>query len=274
MNEKMLMRKQGTGALTGSSVHAQMPGKAKVYLKRAGLLTAGLLFTALSLEKAFPQAKPASSNSQEKTAPAAVQSKSVEVVGMELTMRQAVAKASRKGYRILSNAEMDATLSSGKLPAKVKYAHPPPNMVKEAPEYWTGTLVAYKAPGEMLGKTIEFQGMVVAVPAAWQDKKDVMIVCEHPAFTIGKHGTVELNNPDLVPMHAQDGWYVKDKHGIPSGKPSNSDDAKARFMVKAKGTYIGLIQRTNIDRFGIRYDLGYMYLDGYQYSRCCVLGEK
>ena len=162
----------------------------------------------------------------------------------DMTMLEAVKKASELGGIIRSNIKVD-TLINGEL---AKKAFPP---------FLTGTLVAYGTPGKPLGKTIKCGDLTLAVPLEWQGMKDVAIVCEHPNFTIDDNGTIKLNKAEVVSFPAKDGWRMPDKYGIPNGVPVSGDEGQenakyaskennyidTRYLLRDKNNYIGLLAR-------------------------------
>jgi hypothetical protein len=107
---------------------------------------------------------------------------------------------------------------------------------------WTGTMTAYAKPGEKLGATIEYvdpeteQKWVFPVPKQFVGMKDVILVAEHPDYTLEKDGknlVVQAGAVDVVenfPVRNQV-WYLADaKHGIPQGDEVSGNDGNARYL--------------------------------------------
>ncbi len=93
---------------------------------------------------------------------------------------------------------------------------------------WSGTMVAYAKPGEKLGKAVEYVDPITGcififpVPEAYQDKKDAIIVAEHPDYNLELKGMTRIVRAAHVELienfPAEEGWYRGDpKHDIPFG---------------------------------------------------------
>ena len=156
---------------------------------------------------------------------------------------------------LLINKEIDEKIKNGTLTEEEKTAFP----------VLTGTLVVYTKRGEPFGKskTATNSGLSVEIPTKWQNKKDFVIVCEYPNFTIGKDNTIILNKPDIVEMpittldeftrlrdkdRDTSGYHmVQDKYGIPNGKATRLDKNSRHINVQDE-FYIGPLVRD------LRYD--------------------
>ena len=189
----------------------------------------------------------------------------VQVIGTNLTFQQTIAMASKNGYKILSNSEIDAFLLSGKITKKQEDALP----------IWTGTFVAYVAPGEKLGQTIQFDGLTLTVPSEFHGKLG-MIVCKHSDLQLdGAIITIKPGKAELVPIPAKDGWYVQDEHGIPNGKAGVfTDGGNVRRLTRQNKPYVGLLVRGD-DWLGVNI-MNRLYVHAYNQpsARFGVLGEK
>jgi len=117
---------------------------------------------------------------------------------------------------------------------------------------WTGTITAYTKPGEKLGKAVEYiepvtkYRWVFPVPEAYRDKKDAIIVAEHPDYSLeidGKTRIVRAAQVDLIERFpAKNGRYLGDsKHDIPSGD-SVQDDWDTRYLYRMD-TRVGPVAR-------------------------------
>jgi len=114
--------------------------------------------------------------------------------------------------------------------------------VSEVFACWTGTMTGHTKPGEKLGATIEYvdpetnQRWVFPVPEQFRGMKDVILVAEHPDYTLEKDGrnlVVQAGTVDIVPNFPAVGerWYLGDpKHDIPQGSAISGDDANARYL--------------------------------------------
>src|SRR3989344_1993593 len=129
--------------------------------------------------------------------------------------------------------------------------------VKEVFAAWSGTMTAYKEPGQKLGKQIENVDSetdfrrVFSVPEAHKDKKSAILVAEHPDYTLevdGRNRVVHAAKVDLVgEFPASDGWYLTDRvHGIPTGEqvPSSNGDARYLWRIASR---VGPVARGDYD---------------------------
>jgi hypothetical protein len=107
---------------------------------------------------------------------------------------------------------------------------------------WTGTMTAYAKPGEKLGATVEYvdpeteQKWVFPVPKQFRGMEDVILVAEHPDYTLerdGKNLVVQAGAVDAVenfPARTER-WYIVDpKHGIPMESEPGGDNPNARYL--------------------------------------------
>jgi hypothetical protein len=107
---------------------------------------------------------------------------------------------------------------------------------------WTGTMTAYAKPGEKLGATVEYidpeteQKWVFPVPKQFRGMEDVILVAEHPDYTLerdGKNLVVQAGAVDAVenfPARTER-WYIVDpKHGIPMESEPSGDNPNARYL--------------------------------------------
>jgi len=124
--------------------------------------------------------------------------------------------------------------------------------IKEVFACWTGTMTAYAKPGEKLGKAVEYVDpetkyrWVFPVPEAHQDKKDAILVAEHPDYSLeidGKTRIVRAAQVDLIERFpAENDWYFGDsKHDIPSGDSVEASD-DARYLYRMD-TLVGPVAR-------------------------------
>lgn len=153
--------------------------------------------------------------------------------GNGLTFQEAIAEAAKRKLRIPSNLEMDARLQ-GEEWKKEKEMYP----------CWTGTLIIYEAPGKPFGKTVEYGGLRVLVPKAFQGKKDIAIVCNHPDFISDGVDVAVGKAAKAIPFPASDGWYLPDpEFGIPTTSKDGDDDGQHRYLWRRSEPYIGLVAR-------------------------------
>jgi len=113
--------------------------------------------------------------------------------------------------------------------------------MREAFACWTGTMTGYAEPGKKLGKFIEYtdpedgQKYVFPVPEQYRNEKNMILVVEHPNFSLvqdGKNLVVEASDVvGLTHFPKEDGWYFGDEQfDIPTGKEVSSSDEKARYL--------------------------------------------
>lgn len=120
---------------------------------------------------------------------------------------------------------------------------------------WSGTMVAYVEPGKKLGRAVEYTDRrsgvryVFPVPQEHQEKRDAVLVAEHPDYLIETEGNTRIIRPsavDIVENFAACGWFAGDpKHDIPQGTPSDQLDPRepgARMLFR-EGRRVGLIYR-------------------------------
>ena len=97
-----------------------------------------------------------------------------------VTMKEALARATAEKRVIASNKRLSQALVGSKEWETIRAALP----------CWTGTMIAYDKPDQKLGKTIEYLDSktkiryVFPVPEEHQRKKNVLLVAEHPGFTL------------------------------------------------------------------------------------------
>jgi hypothetical protein len=93
-----------------------------------------------------------------------------------LTIQESINAANQRKLRLLSNLELDHRLFLSDDWKKEKEMYP----------CWSGTFIAYEAPGVAFGKTVGFRDLVVSVPKQFQGRKDCVLVCNHPDFKLKK----------------------------------------------------------------------------------------
>ena len=139
--------------------------------------------------------------------------------------------AESEGRSLATNLEVDAFLQMDEW-----------RQFSSAFPVWTGTLVAYKAPGVPFGETVEFEGLTFKVPKKFQMKVNCVLVCNHPDFK--RDGGIFIPGKSLrcIAFPSTDGWYLPDKEsGIPNGERSNSN--ADRYLWRRGGDYVGLLVR-------------------------------
>jgi len=113
--------------------------------------------------------------------------------------------------------------------------------VRPALPAWTGTYAGYEEVGKKLGKTIEYVDSetgfrhVFPVPEQYQGQKNVILVAEHPDYSLERDGNNRVVNATKVDgiqaFPGSDGWYPTDAvHGIPTGNSIDSSNAEARYL--------------------------------------------
>jgi len=118
---------------------------------------------------------------------------------------------------------------------------------------WSGTMVGYDKHDQKLGKTIEYVDeqtgilYVFPVPEEHQGKKNVVLVAEHPNFTLkadGKTRIVQANEVGLVIEFPRDPIHnlCDPKYDIATGKYAEPRNKAARFFFRGD-THVGLVAR-------------------------------
>lgn len=108
---------------------------------------------------------------------------------------------------------------------------------------WSGTMVGYDEPGKPLGKTIEYYDRescvtyIFPVPEAYQGKADVVLVTEHPDFTLREDGRYkrivlsgEVGIVEGFPADSEKWYHCDPRYGIPTGIAAGAGDREARFL--------------------------------------------
>ena len=119
---------------------------------------------------------------------------------------------------------------------------------------WSGTMAAYDEPNKALGKVIQYLDVisglryVFKVPQRYRGMKDVVLLADHPGFTLEPKGRMVFVNASRVGVVEEfpaqsERWYLTDKtHGIPQGEVVSNADPKSRHLWRM-ATHIGLIVR-------------------------------
>lgn len=116
---------------------------------------------------------------------------------------------------------------------------------------WTGTITAYRKPGEKLGSEIVFTNSrgrrVFPVPVEFRNEEDSVLVVEHPNFTIeadGKDRVIISDKVDIVRgFPARNGWYLTDsQYCIPNGGRTSRRNPDSRHLRRAR-VFVGPIVR-------------------------------
>lgn len=147
---------------------------------------------------------------------------------------EGIMKASSLGLTVASNRRLNLALVGSDEWKEITKGLPA----------WTGTMTAYVRPGRTFGEDGEKsdslksdiiiyvdpqtkQRWIFLVPEEHLDKKDSILVSEHPNYALvmdGKDIIVKANTISLVDgFPARDGWYLTDAvHGIPTGSQVDS----------------------------------------------------
>lgn len=159
-------------------------------------------------------------------------------------MEEALAKADEAGLVIASNKRLSkALVGSDEWQG-----------IREVFACWSGTMTAYDKPDQKLGKAIEYTDSetgiryVFPVPQEHQGKKNVVLVAEHPDFTLetdGKTRIVQAKEVGMVSEFpvASENWYLGDqKYDIPTGKKVDGSTEAARYLWRIDKR-VGLVAR-------------------------------
>ncbi len=170
-------------------------------------------------------------------------------------MEEALRKADEAGLVIASNKRLSQAL----------FARRGRKSIIDAFPCWSGTMTAYVEPGQKLGKQVEYvdpetgHRWVFAVPESHREKKNAILVAEHPDYSLevdGNNRVIHAKTVDLVEMFpASRGWYTGDsKHDIPTGKEIEPCDT-ARYLWridKRVGPVFRAFRDGYSDRWGVR----------------------
>lgn len=171
-----------------------------------------------------------------------------------LTQKETVEEANKKGLVLVSNkwADEDLNVHGGLKNRDDTYA------------IWTGTLIAYRKPGEKLGSEIictdsqTNEVYTLAVPARFQKEKDCALVVPHgyledgtPNITYQASGnkyTIKVADESLIQLIKEfpttNGWYLTEPlFGIPAGTGAISGNDAARYLYRSTSEYLGLVAR-------------------------------
>lgn len=172
---------------------------------------------------------------------------------------EAMRLVNESGKRMLSNKETDAILQDDG--ERKKYSDLFPCR--------TGTLLISIAAGQPFKEFVKFSGVVFDVPKQFQGLTDKALIIEHPDWGI-EEKEYSLNIPyeekitrkitkiiaseskiEAIDYPKEDGYYLtEESHGVPNGTPSESSEAKARYLIRRDGEdYIGPLVRLDY-RFG------------------------
>lgn len=113
--------------------------------------------------------------------------------------------------------------------------------IRKAFASWTGTLVAYTKPGKKLGNVIEYnneeecQRYVFPVPVIYRQEKDMVLVAEHPNFSLVRDGkdlvVISSEVAGIAQFPEESGWYpAENEYEIPFGEPCDPSAPHARYL--------------------------------------------
>jgi hypothetical protein len=181
--------------------------------------------------------------------------------GKGLSMIDSINAANQRNLRILSNPELDYRLVDSDEWKKEREMYP----------CYSGTFIAYEAPGIAFGKTISFSGLVVNVPKQFRDRKDCALVCNHPDFILKDNVFTLGRSAKCISFPSSDGWYIPESEfGIPNGDKTNSLNKAARYLWRRNSSFSGLVAR---DDYCYWRDV-YAYYYGIYLGRLGVLAVK
>jgi hypothetical protein len=172
-------------------------------------------------------------------------------------MEEAIRRADEAGVVIASNKAIDSILASEGWVA-----------IKDALPCWTGTMAGYIEPGRTFREAGEWSGALKShaivyvdietkirylfpIPEEHLDKKDSILVVNHPHFRLETDGSdriVRAAHVSLIERFpAQGGWYQADaQFGIPFGEPApDVVGSQANELSRAK-KLVSLVARGHI----------------------------
>lgn len=200
------------------------------------------------------------------------------------TQKEAVEEANRQGLALVSNtwADEDLNKHDGYNKRTVTVGTGQGASEKKVYAIWTGTLIAYKKPGDDLGGEITCvdsdttEKYVISVPLQFQNEKDCALVVPHFILEDGTpnikyhamqgnagHIDYQIKITDessiqlISDFPAKNGWYLPEAScGIPVGSGADSGNDAARYLYRATSSdYVGLVARGVDDDDGLR-DVG------------------
>ncbi|MGI0134135.1 MAG: hypothetical protein ACREBW_04170, partial [Candidatus Micrarchaeaceae archaeon] len=128
----------------------------------------------------------------------------------------------------------------------------------------TGTLTVYEKPDRKLGETIEFQGIIFKVPKEHQGRKNIALSINlAPGSFTFEDGIITPKGVHVTEnLPKEDGWYLTDAWGIPTGEEVDPSNPEARYFYRRDGkAYIGSVVRNG--GYGGEYDWRYVILDNW-----------
>ncbi len=160
-------------------------------------------------------------------------------------MEEALRRADEAGLVIASNKRLSKALVGSDKWRGIIRALP----------CWSGTMTAYEEPNKRIGKLIEYTdsetgiSYTFPVPEEHREKKNILLVAEHPNFSLVKDGgerivqATEIDAVDRFPT--SNGWYFGNlKYGIPCGYKADKAWQEAGFLWRMEKR-IGLVARDN-----------------------------
>jgi hypothetical protein len=162
-----------------------------------------------------------------------------------VTMEEALRRTDKAGLVIASNKRLGkALVGSNEW-----------RQVSDVFTCWSGTMAAYDKPGQKLGKMIEYtdpltrKKYIFPVPEEHQGKKNVILVAEHPDFTLerdGKTSIVQAKKVGIVEeFPVSNNYYLADpKYGIPTGEKVDYFNPEGRLLARVR-KWVGLVACKN-----------------------------
>lgn len=159
-------------------------------------------------------------------------------------MEEAIQRADEAGLVIASNKRLSKALVGSE----------EWKQIEEVFACWDGTFTGYEKPDQKLGKIIEYTNSetgiryVFPVPEEHQGKKNIVLVAEHPDFTLVKDGQnriVQAVTVDAVEKFptSNEGWFLGDpKYDIPQGNKVHGSNQDARYLWRIEKR-VGLVAR-------------------------------
>lgn len=124
--------------------------------------------------------------------------------------------------------------------------------------FYTGTAIAFEAPGKPFGSHVRFENMgnivgMIEVPQIYQGIAGMALVMEHPSYSmVVRDGicTFACSNPIPIEIPAEDGWYrVDPMRGLPIGRREDGPVEELYLFLRSASSYVGPVVRGG-DSFG------------------------
>lgn len=166
-----------------------------------------------------------------------------------LSMYEALQRAQQERFRIPSSKEHSQRLVHTDIWKSEK----------EMYTCWTGTFAAFNRPSVPFGKTWEWEGLKVNIPKEFQGKSDIVLLCNHPDFTLSGNTITFGKSVKSQSVPPCDAWHDPDpEFEFPTGESKDYDERR-RYLYRLNSGYAGLVARGRVWYGGGRRNVGCYY---------------